>query len=158
MKEPTDHYEVQPDEFITETICAEDGKTWPCKTWQRWQQTDSYRLIQTEAEVKSLKSRLERLDKQAREERQKFHELELYVKGGLIPQMNDLVRYGKADPVTTAHTQDYEQYSEFGSHLVSRVAGRIDYNVRYTSVDGSVYENGECIERVLSSEWKARER
>jgi hypothetical protein len=145
VKDPSaTHFPVNSDDWQDE--CAEDSKIWPCKTIRKWWTTKQYRLKTLEGQVQRLGLSNAALRKEGSDLRTAYRELDLIVNGGLIMAVADLMN-GRKGQLTVSRTVDTEDLDMMGSSYPIRVAGRVDFKVRYEAADGAVWENKQLVER-----------
>lgn len=154
MKDPTDlHYETdayeRDDWEGSESMCDSCLEPWPCKRIQKWWKSDTYRLQEAERHIENLTKARDRQAKALSELREQQHMLNLFVRGGLLPAVRDLLD-GRPGGVIKEDVQvEYQDLTSWDSSAIQCVAGARTYTVEYESSTG-LWRNGDCVERRYS--------
>lgn len=133
MKEPKAHYEIAVGE--DDSVCYEDGKAWPCKTWRKWMKSDSYRLATLEQKVQELTGSTAKHIRAIDQLRTDAHRAKL-LQNAQMEWLAALNNYtGQRDTITVDRHIEMRDVTAFDSRYVKLVPGPETFQVKFGDGD-----------------------
>lgn len=148
MKDPTGlHFETdfyqQNDWDGSDSLCDSCLTAWPCETFTKWTNSNTYKIGQLQEQVKTLTKRLDAEHQQVSELREQVRRNDITIRGALMPFISDV-----ADGVTDGTVQfrvdtDCTDINTFEGPL--RIAGLREWHCTYES-SRRLVRDGETVE------------